>query len=189
METVFDRPLGHIARWGTRQRKYTKPPSPLLMKLSQELPTGEPTIPDRVGPGMAIPKTQRTKLSGIPGLIPVPGETAEVPIAQPSFRCETLKPGAMIVQDRTLMPGKPLFIAGVLTGVLMFSGILTGILILAGIQSGILMLAATIEPEEIDISEGKPISDGARTISRRTQIRLRNRHQRRNWIVYRKARE
>lgn len=159
------------------------------MKLNQELPTGEPTIPDRVGPGMAVPKKQRAKLNGIPGLIPVVGETAEVPIAQPSFRCETLKPGEIIVQDRTLMPGKPLFLAGMLTGVLMFSGTLIGILILAGIQTGILILARTPEPKEIDISEGTPISDGARTISRRTQIRLRKRYQRRNWIVYRKPRE
>ena len=138
------------------------------MKLNQELPTGEPTIPDRVGPGMAVLKKQRTKLNGIPGLIPVVGETAEVPIAQPAFLCETLKPGEMIVQDRTLMPGKPLFLAGMLTGVLMFSGTLTGILILAGILAGILMLARTPKPEDIDISEGTPISDGARMVSRRT---------------------
>ena len=159
------------------------------MKLNQELPTSEPTIPERVGPGMAVLKKQSIKLNGIPGLIPVVGETAQVPIAQPSFRCETLKPGEMIVQDRTLMPGKPLFLVGVLTGVLMFARTLTGILILAGILAGIQMLAGTPEAEEIDTSKGTPISDGARTVSRRTQIRLGKRHQRRNWIVYRKARE
>ena len=113
----------------------------------------------------------------------------EATMAQPSFQYEILNPGEMVVQDKTPMPGKPLLLAGVLTGVLMFSGILTGILILAGIQTGILMLAGTPEPEEIDISEGTPISDGGRTISRRAQIRLGRRHQRRNWIVYRKPRE
>ena len=153
------------------------------MQLNQELPTSEPTIPERVGPGMAVLKKQSIKLNGIPSLIPVVGETAQVPIAQPSFRCETLKPGEMIVQDRTLMPGKPLFLVGVLTGVLMFARTLTGILILAGILAGILMLAGTPEPEEIDISEG------ARTVNCRMQIRLSKRHQRWNWIVYRKLRE
>ena len=159
------------------------------MKLRQELPTGEPAIPDRVCPGMAIPKTQRTKLCQIPGLIPVVRETAEATMAQPSCRCEILNPGEMVVQDNTQMPRKPLLLVGVLSGILMLSGILTGTLILAGILTGILMLARTPEPEEIDSSEGAPIANGARTVSRRTQIRLRKRHQRRNWIVYRKPRE
>ena len=89
-------------------------------------------------------------------------------MVQPSLRCEILNPREMVVQDKTPMPGKPLFLAGMLTGVLMFSGTLTGILILAGILAGILMLARTPKPEDIDISEGTPISDGARMVSRRT---------------------
>ena len=119
------------------------------MKLRQELPAGEPTIPV---------------------------ETAEAAKAQQSCRYEILKPGEMIVQDKTPMPGKPLLLAGVLIGILMFSGTLTGILILAGIQTGILILVGTPESQEIDILEETPISDGARTVSRRTQIRLRKRH-------------
>ena len=191
MEIAFNRPLGEIARWNTGQRKCTKPPPRFLMKLRQELPTSEPTIPDRGCQGMAIPKTQRTKLCQIPGLIPVVRETAEATMAQPSCRCEILNTGEMVVQENTPMPRKPLLLAGALSGILMLSGILTGTLILAGILTGILMLAGTPEPEEIDISEGThtPISDRAQTVSRRTQIRLRKRHQRRNWIVYSKLRE
>ena len=128
------------------------------MKLRQELPAGEPTIPV---------------------------EMAEAAMAQQSCRCEILKPGEMIVQDKTPMPGKPLLLAGVLIGILMFSGILTGVLILAGIQTGVLMLAGTLESEEIDISEGThtPISDRAQTVSRRTQIGLGKRRRRRGWVV------
>ena len=91
--------------------------------------------------------------------------------------------------DKTQIPGKPLLLAAMLTGILMLSGILTGILILAGILTAILILAGTPESEETDISEGTPISDGAQTVSLRTQIRLRKRHQRRNWVSRRVPRE
>ena len=79
-------------------------------------------------------------------------------------------------------------VAGILTGILIFSGIITGILILAGILTGILILAGIPESEETGISE-TPISGRAQMVSRRTQIRLRKRPQRRNWIIYRELRE
>jgi len=136
------------------------------MGLRQELLTGEPTIPDWVGAEKAVPEMQRMKSCGIQHLIPVVGETAEVAMGQPSIRCKPLKPGQMVMPEKTRIPSKPLPLAGILTGILIFSGILTGILILAGILTGILILAETPEAEEIDITEGTPISDEAQTASR-----------------------
>jgi len=150
------------------------------MGLGQELLTGEPTLPDLVGADKMVPEIQRMKPSGIQHLIPVVGEKAEVAIGQPSIPCKALKPGEIVMPDKTQIPRKPLLLAGMLTGILMLSGVLTGILILAGILTGILILAVTPESEEIDISEGTPITDRARTVSRQTQIRLRKRHLRRN---------
>ena len=129
------------------------------------------------------------KPCGIQHLIPVVGEAVEVAMGQPSIPRKPPIPGEIVMLDKTQIPRKPLLLAGMLTGILMLSGILTGILILSGILTGILILAVTPGSEEINISEGTPIPDGAQTVSRRTQIRLRKRHQRRNWIVYRKPRE
>ena len=84
--------------------------------------------------------------------------------------------------SKTRVPGKLQLLAAMLTGILMLSGILTGILILAGILTVILILAGTPDYEETDISEETPILDGAQTVSLRTQIRLRKRYQRRNWV-------
>ena len=189
VEIAFDRPLGQMVRWNTDRKKYAKPPPPFLIGLHQELPTGESTLPGRIGAEKTVPEMQRMKPCGIQHLIPVVGETAEAAMGQPSIRCKPLKPGEMVMPEKTRIPYKHLLLAGILTGILIFSGILTGILILAGILTGILILAGTPESEETDISEETLISDGAQTVSRRTQIRLRKRHQRRNWIVYRKPRE
>ena len=154
----------------------------------QEFLTGEPTLPNWVSADKTVPEMQMMKPSGIQHLIPVVGETAEVAMGQLSILCQPLKPGEIVIPDKTQILRKPLLLAGMLT-VLMLSGILTGILILAGILTGILILAGTPGSEEINISEGTPISNEARTISWRTQIRLRKRYQRRNWIAYRKPRE
>lgn len=113
---------------------------------------------------------------------------ADVTMAQPSLRCGTLKPGKMVVLDSTQTPGKSLLLAGILIGVLMHAVIPTGTLMLAGILTGILILAGTPESQEFNISDETPVSDGARTVSRRTQIRLREQYQRRNWRVYRRLR-
>ena len=178
-----------MARWNTDRKEYTKPPPPFLTELRQELLTGESTLPGRVGADKTVPEMPRMKPCGIQRLIPVAGEAAEVTIAQPLIQCKPLKPGEMALPHKTWIPCKPLLLAGILAGILIFSGILTGILILAGILTGILILAGTPESEEIDNSEETPISDGAQTVSRRMQIKLRKRYQRRNWIVYRKPRE
>ena len=154
------------------------------MYLSQELPTGEPSIPDGVYPGRSqtVPKTQNTKPCGILGLPPVVGERAEPTKSLPSIPRKTLKSAATVIPSKTRVPGKLQLLAAMLTGILMLSGILTGILILAGILTAILILAGTPDYEETDISEETPISDGAQTVSLRTQIRLRKRYQRRNWV-------
>ena len=188
-ETTFHRPPGQMSRWNTDRKKYNKPPLPFSTGLRQELLTGEPPLPDWVSAAKTVPEMQRMKPCGIQHLIPVVGETAEVAMGQPSIPCKTLKPGEIVMPDKTQIPRNPLLLAGMLTGILMLSGILTGILILAGILTGILILAGTPRSEEINISEGTPISDEARTVSRRTPIRLRKRYQRRNWIAYRKPRE
>ena len=159
------------------------------MGLRQELPTGESTLPDWAGADKTVPEMQKMKPCGTQHLIPVVGETAEVAMGQPSSLCKALNPDEIVIPDRTQIPRKPLLLAGMLTGILMLSGILTGILILAAMLTGVLILVVTPGSEEINISEGTPIPDGAQTVSRRMQIKLRKRHQRRNWLVYRKPRE
>ena len=59
------------------------------------------------------------------------------------------------MQDRIRMSGKPVFLSGIIAGILMLAAIFTRILGLGG----------TLTPEEIETSDETPISDGTQTAS------------------------
>ena len=156
------------------------------MKQRQELPTSDPTIPGGAGSGRTAQAIQMTK-PGIPRLMPAVREAMGDKVTPPLIQYQTRTPGETLMPNTTRMPDKPIVSWDPSRSPSSSRdpnpNPNTGRTLRQNLNQN---LGGTLAPEETEILGGTPTSGGTQTAAGRTQIRLRKRHQRRKWIVYRK---